>query len=58
MGIKVEWDSSRQEFYVKIGKGRRQARKTSREMIKYLESITDSKFDWSWAAKRQVSKGK
>lgn len=58
MGIKIEWDSSRQEFYVRTGKGHRQARKTSKEMIKYIQSITDSKFTWSWAAKRQVSKEK
>lgn len=58
MSIKVKWDNSNNEFYVEIGKNRRIAKKSSREMIKYLESITDSEFDWSWAAKKQVSKGK
>lgn len=59
MGIKVEWDGGNNEFYVKTGSGgRRTARKSSKEIIKFLESITDSDFTWSMAAKRQVKKGK
>lgn len=57
--IKVQWDDRQKEFWVKTGTGRRTARKTSTEMIKFLrDETTLTNWSFSRAAKKQVEKEK
>jgi hypothetical protein len=56
MALKVDWDKSNKEFYVKIGQGRRKVFKTSTEAREFMESVTDSPWQWTRAAKKQIEK--
>ena len=58
MGIKVKWDNRNKEFYVQTdSSGRRTVKKSSKEMVAFLKSVTDAKWTWSREAKKQVEKG-
>jgi len=57
MALKVDWDKSNKEFYVKIGSGRRKVFKTSGEAKKFMEEVTDSPWQWTRSARKQIEKG-
>jgi hypothetical protein len=61
MTLKINWDRSNKEYWVKVGTGgRRVVAKTSKEMIKKLEDFGLHGGDWKFStlAKSQISKEK
>lgn len=63
MTLKIEWDGRNEEFWVRVGTPqakRRVVAKTSKEMIRKLESfgLKNNSWKFSFSAKRQIRKEK